>query len=62
MCYRPGSLLPPYARRRPQAAVPQADSAARKILPCFARSTDKDERIRRQFKHIHERHAQPDQE
>ena len=62
MCDRPGSLLPPYARRRSQVAVPQAGSAARKILPRFARSTNKDERVRRQLEHIHERHAQSDQE
>lgn len=56
MCDRPGSLLPPYARRRSKVAVPEAHSATRKILPRSAGSADKDERIRRELEHIHERH------
>ena len=62
MCDRPGPLFPPYARRRPEVAVPQADSATREILSRSARSADKDERVRRQLEYIHERHAQSDQE
>ena len=62
MCDRPGSLLPPHARCRPEVAVPQAGSATRKILSRSAGSADKDERVGRQLEHIHERHPQSDQE
>ena len=62
MCDRPGSVFPPDARRRAQVAVPEAEPAARKVLPRAAGPANKDERVGRQLEHIHERHTESDQE
>lgn len=58
---RPGPVLPPHARCRTETQIPKADAAALEVLPCVAGPADQDERVRPEFKYLHERYIEPDQ-